>query len=192
MTSTSLTDDERRVSKALVAGRDALEQVGKKAEGHDIVFQVLRDVAAIEKRLHISSPIPRPLRAQSLGYVTDKNDRADADKQRRIDIVAGDDPRLVWGVNLVATPAEVSTMDAVNTIFRSCLTGADRDNDWKILVVLASGYSTRHLSKNTNMSKSLLSERKIRQCKAIWARVSKFMFMPKPVYSTGKVWKDAA
>jgi hypothetical protein len=179
-------EDERRVGQALLVARRKLQSLhGEKPTGSEIVFQVIREIMDIEKRMKVRAESPKQLRAQQLEYIHDADEREEAAKQRRIDEAAGDDPALVWGITLITTPEEVKIHDAVKGIFRDSMVGKNRIRDWKLLQRLARGHSHSRVAKDYHISRQHVSELRFVQCAAIWTAVGKLM---PPAATTGRLW----
>jgi hypothetical protein len=106
-------------------------------------------------------------------YQTEPDERSEAAKQRMIDLAAGD-----WPNADQPTPSEVSTMEAIESVFRSHLVDRHQNRDWKILSLLAHPKaSLRNVGKRKDVGKShvWVRDRRDLQCAAIWKKVEKLM-----------------
>lgn len=179
-------DDGRRIGLALLTARRRLQSLtGEKPSGSEVVFQVIKEIMDIEKRMKVRAPSPKHLRAQLIEYVHDPKDREDAAKQRRIDEAAGDDPAVVWEITLITTPEEIKLHDAVKTIFRASMVGKNQIRDWKMLQRMARRHSHYRIAKDYHISRQRVEEVRDLQCAAIWNGVSELM--PQAA-TTGRLW----
>lgn len=198
-------DDERVVGQALLAARRKLQSDdGKKPIGSDIVFQVIREIVDIERRMRVRAASPKQARGWLLDCVYSDDDigrseRAEAAKQREIDIAAGDDPYMVLGYTPIVTPDELKMYDAVKLVFRDSMIGKNQPRDWKILERLCQGGlqwvgwrqrgdADQAIAKDFHISRQRVAQLKRMQCGSIWVGVSRLM----PAAAGGKIWRDAA
>lgn len=180
-------EDKRRVGAALLAARRKLQHLdGEKPTGSAIIFQVLKEMVDIERRMKVRTASPRHLRAQLIEYLHEGWEREEAARQRRIDEAAGDDPAVVWGLTLIATPEEVKNLESVMRVFRQFLVGKNKVRDWKILHRLAIGSALRPAAKSFRIGHQRVADIKRLQCSAIWAGVAHL----DSVKETGRVWRD--
>jgi len=179
-------DDERRVSNMLAFARAELLDLhkGKKPSGPQIVFRTLQEAVHIHRRMMVKVG-PAKYRSAWMEYIHDAEEKADAAKQRMIDLVAGD---------LVDAPLpsakEISAMESVYTVFRDCLVDRYKDRDWKLLHVLSSPSATlRRVGQYAGKSKDWVVDRRDLQCAAIWKSVQRLM---PPEIEVGAVLWEAA
>lgn len=182
-------DDERRVSRALGNARDALLRLGRRPLlGSDVVFETMKDMAYIHIRWRVSSG-PRKLKSAWLLPAIDEGS-SDAYTQMLIDLAAGTPLEQVFGFQVEPSPQEMSMMESVNTIFKDCLIGKDKARDWKILHMVSFPVGTlRLVGKYMGLSKDSISDRKNRQCYAIWNQVNRLL-PPASVGTKGTVWES--
>jgi hypothetical protein len=184
------TDEERHVGNALSAARRTL--IGLKRQnirGKDIVWQTIKDVTEIKKHIerHSGAVGPVPLRAQQILYFHSPEEIRQIEKERLLDAAAG----ISHGEDRkVATPEEISRLDAVLYVFRNCLVGKEamQRRDWKIINDLAMGRTFRRVGAEHDISKSAVGDRRDLQCWAIWTKLGHLM--PKAI-ETGRVLKAA-
>lgn len=181
-------EDKRRVGAALLAARRKLQSLeGEKPSGPSIIFQVLKELVDIERRMKVRTASPKHLRAQLIEYIHEGWEREEAARQRRIDEAAGDDPVVVWGITLITTPEEVKTHDVVNYVFRRYLVGHNKVRDWRIMLRLGKGEPHRKIAKSFHISYRRVQEIGEMQSAAIWTNVSSLM----PKESAGRLWTEA-
>lgn len=179
-------DDGRRVGLALLTARRRLQGLtGEKPSGPEIVFQVIKEIMDIEKRMKVRAPSPQQLRAMLIEYIHDPEEREEAAKQCRIDEAAGDDPAIVWGITFITTPQEVLLHDTVKNVFRAGIVGKEKIRDWRVLQRLARGHSQNKIAKDCHISWRRVLEIRDLQCAAIWTAVSHLM--PQAA-TTGRLW----
>ena len=169
---THWTDAERRhVALALGRARDRILEVDPDPRGPDIVFEVIKTMSDVHRRMRVRDNGPKRLRAMRFDYLHTLSEREEALKQRKIDLAAGDDPGALFGLNLQPDPQDIAIADAVSSVFRSCLIGDRPERDWKILHLLATGLTARRVGRVIGSSHARVADRKIVQCGAIWRRV---------------------
>jgi len=164
--------DERRVARALSEARDALESIGRKLIGSDIVFTTLCWAVDVERRQRVLGPAPRKLKGAKIEYTRTPEEHEADFRQRMIDIAAGDSVEEVFGIYTQPNPTEIDTMESVNSMFRSCVVGKCPERDWKILHHMAKPKETaRKVARAFGRSPTLIIDRKNLQCQAIWQKV---------------------
>ena len=154
-------EDERRVAVALGAARDALIRHDPAPHGPDIVFYVIKEVVEVHRRMTARDHSPSGWGTAWPDILQSAADKADDWKQRMIDLAAGDSLESVFGFVARPLPQEISTMDSVNTVFRSCLVGQTKAREWKVLHLLASGATTRQAGKLVKTSHARVADRKM-------------------------------
>jgi hypothetical protein len=173
-------ENERRVGRTMVEARAALCDFLHidDPDGTEVVFMTLKIAADIHRREKDVGPSMSNGKGFWPDYLHDKEERLIAFKQRMIDLTAGDSPEVLFGISKITTPAELLTMEAINEVYRDCLTGrgGDKARDWKILNALAGGKSLRAVAKLHRMNYQSVSDQKERQCKAIWTRTKHLMW----------------
>ena len=180
-------EHESRVATALTNARDS----GYAKSGHEIVFEVFKNMAGILSRedRRTFPPVSEKSGLAPSYQNPDLDERNDAIKQRMIDISAGDDPSAVFGIrDNEPDPEELAMVDFVYHVFRLCLFGRFVNRDWRILLCLSRGVSGEKVAEREHMTRFSVSDRKIIQCGAIWRRVCHLM----PPEPAGNVLRDAA
>lgn len=185
-------DDERLVGEALAHAARAREK-NRKVPGTDIVFEAIRDIADIDRRMQVGATRPR-----SVGFAWQYNhgdltldDLADIKKFRDEEIAAGEPFDVVYGVRIEATLKEQERLAAVWRLFRDCLLGKTNDikiRDWKILFMLGQGRTERDVARMLHISQRRVIDRKKLQCGVIWSKVKRLM----PDAKTSRVLQAAA
>ena len=191
-------EEERYISAALAVARDELLEMRKNLPrkeplGHEIVFSVLQKKVEIELREHVKVGHVGMKSAWLMSYVHAESDfevalnelAADIDLQRRIEELAGD-------LQKTSLPSayEISTAEAVDKAFRSCLVDKREKQirDWGLLRALARG-SLREVAKMADKSHQWVKNRKELQCSAIWGKVKHLM---PPETLVARVWEEVA
>lgn len=172
-------DDQREVGLALARAELALYK-NRKVLGSDVVFEVVKNIADIERRMQVGATRPK-----SEGFSWEYNhsdltpdDVADIKKFRDVEIAAGDPWDVVYGIILTATPDEQDHMDAVIRVFQSCLIGKTKEikiRDWKLIYMLAQGRTVPFVARKVHLSKRRVIDRKSVQCGVIWKAVRHLM-----------------
>jgi hypothetical protein len=164
---------ERYVGAALSRARGRLTRGGSVPTGSAIVMECLHEMVSVQRRQRIKYATgPANVRSLWPDFRTEPDERSEAAKQRLIDYAAGD-----WPNSDQPTPRDVSTMEAVESVFRACLVDRHQDRDWKILNLLAHPKkSLRNVGKGFNRSHVWVRDRRNLQCAAIWKKV--FHLMP--------------
>jgi len=186
-------DDQQAIGQALASARYALWK-NRKVTGGEIVFEVIKNAADIERRMRVrgfpiapnSSPLANMAHGvtqQDLaawGYKTIEEMLYEIEKQRAAEIAAGEPADVVYGIRRDATPEEQKLMDTITRVFKECLVGrteAIKVRDWKLIYMLGQGRSAQRVARALHLSKRRVLDRKGLQCEVIWTKV-KFM-MPK-------------
>lgn len=160
-------EDERRVALAIREATDLLTSMKREAKGADIVFTVMENIVDIERRQQVRGQ-PARYRSPWPDYIHTLDEKKVAAKQRMIDVAAGDSLEAVFGMRVLPTAHEISTMESVNLIFRANLVGQKKDRDWRILRHLARGETLRAAGTKFGVSHTSVDGRKALQCQAIW------------------------
>ncbi len=175
-----LPDDCRRVAAALRDAVDLLSKHSVSLIGHDVIFLTLQATADIQSRMKVcDGHWTRPVRSPWPMYIHSADDRADADRQRMIDLAAGDH----CGDDPEPTEQEMATVAAVDRIFFDCLIGRNPGHDWKVLRAMAAG------ANDLGVPHSRATDVRRMQCAAIYTRVKHLIPATKKL---SVVWRLAA
>lgn len=162
-------DQERYVARMIGDVRDRLVLKQDKVTGQDIVFGAICDLWDIHRRQFVAGVRPQQLKAQAMEYVRTPEEIAADIAQRWIDVAAGDPVDIVFGTRSLPSPAEVSTMDAINVVFKSLLKGENKERDWKILHMLTVPHaSLRRIGKLFHITHTRVATIKVVQTQSIW------------------------
>jgi hypothetical protein len=188
-------DDETTVRKAfrdlrgLLMRGTGIEPTERKLIQAAIGLCVKVDRAASADR-------PREFGNSMPGYTRTVGERIDDAKQRQIDYDAGD---LAEPINVNA--AEIKAAEAINRVFRECMTAKDKVRDWKLLFMLASKSgdglgaqaeypgSIRYIARKFSIDPKRVRAIRDRQMTVI--AIGTRHLMPEPEYRTGIVLQAA-
>lgn len=176
-------NDESYVAGALADARAHLRMLGRSSSGPDIIFDVLVKMFDIEHRWKLPDG-PASEGSAWPEYIHDPDEKAEAARQRMLE---GEQVN-----KRLPSSRELSTMEAVNRLFRSHLVGEKQDRDWAILRLLADPKpvmrgkkdrekqvrrprTVREVGTRFGISGARVSERKILQCSEIWKKVEHLM-----------------
>jgi hypothetical protein len=161
-------DDQRYVALALGAARDGLvEFKGSHPSGPEIVFEALAQAVDVHRRWKVKNG-PAGSRTSWPDYVRSFDERKEAGIQRVKEWLDG-----ILTDQSPPTPKQLSTMDAVYRIFRSCMVDKEERQlrDWGMMLALATpSGSLRKVGDSVGRSHVHVKDRKDLQCAAIWKR----------------------
>jgi hypothetical protein len=199
--------DEDAVRKALRWLRGTLlHRDGAEPSDRDLLNECIRLVAKVDRaapRVGHGSRIVSldgyrvaTIRSGMPDVVRSHDERAEAARQRMIDLAAGDDVE-----DAPVTRNEITAAEAIEKMFRGLLVGENRDRDWSLLFMLASkasgdkdGHqceqtgSVRHAARKFGISPALVRKRRDVQLRALVTALEHLM--PQPTFSTGVIWDD--
>jgi hypothetical protein len=181
-------DQGRYVSRAIGEARDRLVLKQDMVIGQDIVFETIIFAAETSRRQFVSGLSPQKLKAMFMAYEKEDWEIEGDIAQRWIDVAAGDPIDLVFGYRTLPSPQEVSTMEAVNAVFKSLIKGDKPDRDWKMLNLLTvPNASLRRIAKMFHITHTRVAAIKVVQAQAIWNGI-KHLLPGRQQESTGTLW----
>jgi hypothetical protein len=188
-------DDETTVRKAFRDLRGLfMRGTGIEPTERQIIEAAIRLCVKVDRAA--AGEQPRQFGNSMPQYSRRLDERIDDAKQRQIDHDAGDLPEPI-NVNA----AEIKAAEAIERVFRECMTAKDKVRDWKLLFMLASKSgdglgvqaeypgSIRHIARKFSIDPKRVRAIRDRQMTVIAARTR--YVVPEPEYRTGIVLQAA-